>query len=424
MNNFVKNNNKGLSLIEALLSLAIFSLFVTAFIGSYLNTQNLIVSSGDRMRAIMFATEGVEALKNIRDENFENLTDGDYGISIVNNKWELSNEDDLFDIFRRTVEISSLDENRKKATVNVSWNQGMTGEKALSFEIHFTNWMKEALNKDPLGYWPLDENRNCIASDIYNNHDGTLSPDCGNDSPVWVVGKINSALSFDGISNMVVVDNSPLLNPTSAITLSAWIKWGVNPEDGNQWTTIINKNGDSQYRLQHNNTNEFFEFAIRTSSGGRWVISSTSPEQGEWYHIAGTYNGEEMNIYVNGILENSSLWSGTINTSGAPLVFGNRAWGDRGFNGVIDEIGLWGRALSAIEIEEIYQEGLGGDDNDNDDDNDDDIIESCYDYCISISYTDGTCRQNPRQCTNNNETYESAGDIFCPGPPERDCCCK
>lgn len=409
-----KYNNNGFSLIEILFSVAVFSLFITAFIGTFLYTQETVVFSGNRVRAMLFAMEGVDAVKNIRDRDFDNLEEGVHGISINNNKWELFENEDLFDVFKRTVEISSINDDKKEVVVSVLWNEGQRRSEVVSFKTYLTNWMKEVLTEDPLGYWPLDENSGCIASDIYNNHDGILSPECGINSPEWTTGKINSALFFNGIDDMVIVDDSHLINPTSGITVSAWIKWDIDPQNGNEWTTIINKNGDRQYRLQHNRDNSLFEFAIRTSSGGRWVVSDTSPEEGVWYHLAGTYDGSIMKIYVDGVLENSTLWDGSIDTSGSPLIFGNRIWGDRGFNGVIDEIGLWGRALSSTEIEELYMEGENGESG----------IESCHEYCVSISYSSGTCRQNPRQCTNNNETYESGGDVFCPGPPQRDCCCN
>ncbi len=362
---------------------------------------------------MMYAKEGFEAVRNIRDEDFTNLEDGVYGLSLINGEWSLVLTEDLAGIFQRIVEIESVDQHKKEITVSVFWQQGPQKEVSISFTGYLTNWMREQDEMgDILGYWPLDEGVGCLTYDISGNHEGSLEPSCPTNSPLWVQGKVNTALLFDGGDDMVVVENSPALNPTNELTITAWVRWDSPPENGNEWATIINKNGDSQYRIQHNRINEYFEFAIRTSSGNRWIISTTSPQEDVWYHVAGTYDGEDLKIYVNGVMENSTNWSGSINTSNAPLVFGNRIWGDRGFDGIIDEIGLWGRALTDAEIEELYLEGV-----------DDDVIESCSDYCKSISYTGGICRQNPRQCANNNENYESGGDVYCPGPPQRDCCC-
>ncbi len=423
-----KKNNAGFSLIEVILATAIFSLLISSFVGAYLYGQEATAVSGNRIRANLYAKEGMEAVRNIRDDDFNNLSDGAYGLRIENGKWSFVPEKDESDIFTRTIEISSLDEERKEVQVNVSWMQNAQRDGLVSLRGHFTNWMKIKETGTPddfIGYWPLDENSGCLTYDVDGNHEGVLSPDCPAHSPTWINGKVNSALFFDNEDSMVVVDNSSELNPRNEITLSAWVKWESDPALGNEWATIINKNGDSQYRLQHNRTNEFFEFAIRTSSGNRWIISTTSPQEGIWYHVAGTYDGETMKIYVNSVMENSTNWSGEINSSTSPLIFGNRIWGDRLFEGIIDEIGLWGRALSEEEIEQLYliAEDYDDDEDDDDEDEDDVTIESCNDYCLSVFYEGGVCRQNRNRCE-NNETYEEDGDDFCPGRfGENACCC-
>lgn len=210
----------------------------------------------------------------------------------------------------------------------------------------------------PISFWSFDENEGCTTQDLYGNNDGTLDPDCPSNSPLWVEGINNSGLYFDGTNKRVSVQNSPNLNPTDELTISAWLKWDIPPNTGQNWTAIFNKSVDSQYRLQHNHNNSLFEFGIRTSEGGRWITSTTNPSEGVWYHVVGTYNGEELRIYVNGSLENSTNWSGTINTFPTPLVLGNRAIGDRGFNGILDEMGIWDKALSAEEVSSLYLNGL------------------------------------------------------------------
>ncbi len=208
----------------------------------------------------------------------------------------------------------------------------------------------------PVSFWPFDENSGCIANDGFGINNGVLSPACPENSPSRLFGKVGRALSFNGVDDFVQVENARSLNPNSSISLSAWVKWEIDPETGESWASIVNKGVDNQYRLHHNRTNTAFEFALRTSRGNRWIASNTKPEKDAWYFVVGTYDGKEMRLYVNGALESTQSWSGMILGSATPLHIGSRTVNDRYFNGVLDEVGLWNRALSASEINAIYLE--------------------------------------------------------------------
>src|SRR5262245_59107499 len=73
-----------------------------------------------------------------------------------------------------------------------------------------------------VGYWTFDEGTGTVASDSSgHNNTGTLK-----NGPLWTTGKLNTALQFDGIDDYVEVANSPSLSPTSAVSVSFWIKSG------------------------------------------------------------------------------------------------------------------------------------------------------------------------------------------------------
>jgi len=170
-------------------------------------------------------------------------------------------------------------------------------------------------------------------------------------------GRLKTALGFDGSDDQVSVDNSSSLNPTSALSLEAWVKWNINPGDGDNWANIINKNNDNQYQLQHSQYNTAFEFAIRTANGRRYISSNTQPQQGAWYHLVATYDGSRIRLYVNGVLESDVGHSGAIDTSNYRLVLGSRGWNDRYFNGDLDEVVVYGRALGDDEVLAHYKRG-------------------------------------------------------------------
>lgn len=204
-------------------------------------------------------------------------------------------------------------------------------------------------NTGPIAFYQFNEGTGSTALDSIGDHTGTIN------GATWTTGIDEEALSFDGVDDYITVNNAVDLNPTSALSLTAWVKWTIDPETGTQWASIINKNGDGQYRLQHNQRNTKFEFAIRTSSGNKWVESLTTPQQDTWYFVVGTYDGSTVRIYVNGVLEQSTSHTGYLLTSTSPVNIARRAISnDRYFNGVIDEVSIWNKALSSTEIKEYY----------------------------------------------------------------------
>ncbi|MEI7619943.1 MAG: LamG-like jellyroll fold domain-containing protein [Candidatus Falkowbacteria bacterium] len=172
-------------------------------------------------------------------------------------------------------------------------------------------------------------------------------------------GKINNSLGFNGTTSYLSVLNSASLNPVNGVTLEAWVNWSINPSTGQPWANIINKNADNQYQIQHNQTNTRFELAVMTTSGRSYILSNTQPVMGVWYHVVGTWDNtsNQVRIYVNGVLENSSSRSGFLTTSASPINIGRRTTPDRYFNGRLDEVVIYNRALSASEILDHYRRG-------------------------------------------------------------------
>ncbi len=206
-----------------------------------------------------------------------------------------------------------------------------------------------------VGLWHMNDLIGVCSDSSGNGNDGVLLGGVTN----GLVGKFNTALNFNGSDGYADIPNEPSLNPTNQITIATWIKWNINPALGQNWASILNKNADNQYRLQHNNSNTSFEFAIRTTpNGNRWVNSLTSPQEGRWYFVVGTYNGSVLRMYVNGILESTNNHGGSLVTSTSNLNIGRRTIGDRYFNGIIDETAIFNRVLSAQEIADMYSRGM------------------------------------------------------------------
>jgi hypothetical protein len=133
------------------------------------------------------------------------------------------------------------------------------------------------------------------------------------------------------------------------MTLEAWIYPTVNQ---NGWRTILQREVDA-YFLNGSNSSG----ARRPAGGGtfggtvRYISGPTASPVNAWTHLALTYNGTTLRLYVNGIQVRSQAVSGTIETNSSPLrIGGNSPYGEY-FIGRIDEIRIYNRALSQAEIQ-------------------------------------------------------------------------
>lgn len=135
----------GFSVVEAVLAGAIFGLLVMAMVGAWLYGEESGALAGNRSRAIFLAEEGLEAVRNIRDNNFSNLVDGTYGISAGGNKWSLSGSSDTTGIFTRQVQISSNGSDRKNIVSTVTWPQNAVRNGSISLSSQLTYWQREVL---------------------------------------------------------------------------------------------------------------------------------------------------------------------------------------------------------------------------------------------------------------------------------------
>jgi len=161
----------------------------------------------------------------------------------------------------------------------------------------------------------------------------------------------------------------------SEITVTAWVKWNVEPDtasgSGNYWANIASNNSnqtsdDGQFWLQHDQEHSSFEFAVETTQNRSFVWSNTKPKKDVWYHVAGTYDSttSRIEIYVNGNYENYRGLSGNITPFKNDYYLKAGRWscdcGERSFPGTIDELTIWKKALSEAEIRDIMCKKLTG----------------------------------------------------------------
>ena len=167
-----------------------------------------------------------------------------------------------------------------------------------------------------------------------------------------------NALDFDGSDDYVDCGNSASVqrNGTQSFTLEAWVK-----PVGGVWGTVISKFSLSGtgYSLGIYGDNKPLVFMGNNSSD--WNLGTTSTvalTPGVWSHIAATYDGSTIKIYVNGILTQSAAWTNGITDSGNDLLLGSSS--GTTLNGQMDEARVWTVARTQAEIQETMCRTLIG----------------------------------------------------------------
>ncbi|MBW7992399.1 MAG: LamG domain-containing protein [Planctomycetes bacterium] len=210
-----------------------------------------------------------------------------------------------------------------------------------------------------VAHWQFDEGSGTTAVDSSgNSHDGTLLGD-----PEWVAGMIgNGALSFDGSDGLVDVGHDESLSITDELTITVWVKAG----DLSNYYFLVCKQpsgtagdnypGNYEFRIQANSG--ILEFGHQEAEGEQYTFytSDTSITADQWYHVAVVVTkGELVEFYIDGVSAGSAEQLtnfGVLNDE--PVRIGGRKDGYSFFNGILDDVRLYDRALSAVQIQKMY----------------------------------------------------------------------
>ncbi len=171
-------------------------------------------------------------------------------------------------------------------------------------------------------------------------------------------------LAFDGSQTSVSAPSAPSVNPTAQMTIEAWVNPSStsSPLQGIAGTWDDLTGGNRTYLLWM----QFGHLAFYVSHSGAEfpnVVSTTELQPGHWYHVAGTFDGTNLRLYVNGTLEATTNSPGPINTNGHPFLIGRTDAGGSGgqyFDGQIADVRLWGVARSQADIRSAMNSKLTG----------------------------------------------------------------
>jgi len=203
-----------------------------------------------------------------------------------------------------------------------------------------------------IAWWKLDETSGTIAQDSSGSNHGTLYG-----GPVWTTGQIDGALSFDGLDDYVSTASVVMTNTTN-ITMAGWVYW--NAASANSVFFYNGHPGTNGYGVLVTNGACGTGNKITVLIGGEncdAVSSSTILPTNQWTHIALTREGTAWKLYVNGVYKHTGTTSPNV-PSGTTLIGAGTILGQNNFNGTIDDVRFYNRALSATEVLQLYQGGL------------------------------------------------------------------
>jgi Concanavalin A-like lectin/glucanases superfamily/Domain of unknown function (DUF1929)/Bacterial Ig domain len=176
-------------------------------------------------------------------------------------------------------------------------------------------------------------------------------------------GRYGQALSFNGASSYVDLGNAAALQLTGSMTVEAWVRAAANPADDGQ---IVAKSDDSGWQLKTSPDTGPQTFGAKawSTAASAQRYTTTVRSLNTWYHVASVYDAtaRTLQIYVNGVLDNGSL-GGTVpagQTNRPVNVNIGRRTGGYYFNGIIDEVRIYNRALAQIEIQSDMNTPVGG----------------------------------------------------------------
>ena len=206
------------------------------------------------------------------------------------------------------------------------------------------------------GLWRAESN----ALDSAGTNNGTMQGGAG-----YTNGLVGQAFSFDGVSGNISIPDSPSLDAfTTSITIELWLK---SSQSNSDWKGIVAK-GNSSWQLQATPRANTVNFTVSVSAGA--LSGSQNVNDGQWHHVAAVYDGTNMFLYVDGMLDVSQPATGLIPQNNDPLCIGANAKAyvrscgcnklGYFFNGFIDEVSIYNRPLSSDEIAAIYNAGDNG----------------------------------------------------------------
>lgn len=214
--------------------------------------------------------------------------------------------------------------------------------------------------KSLVGHWKLDETTGLIANDSSGGeHHGTLTNT--DPEPSWEPAYVDGGLHLDGTDDFIFVTDDAAFDLSDAGTLALWFRMDSFKSFGG----LIHKGdltsfADEAYSLQFWSGSRLY-LGLKGSPQSRSIQTNTVFNNGQWYHVAAIWDTSGMYLYVDGTLDNSSPntvsamdSTGNLNLGAQLAVYYSSSYKNLPFDGVIDDVRIYAEALSAEDVEALY----------------------------------------------------------------------
>jgi hypothetical protein len=204
-----------------------------------------------------------------------------------------------------------------------------------------------------VGWWPFNGN---ASDESLNGNNGTIT---GATLTTDRFGVMNNAYNFDGISNYIDVGNpSSLGNNPNSYTQAGWV-YLVDFSDAYVFMSKRHDNTGNDWGTPVSTVNGTFIFFADDAFYQQAPLAETNQlSLGQWHHLAFVKNQNTFSIYVNGVLDGSMADNHIMGGSSNNLIFGAQLAWPEFFKGKLDDIGVWNRALTVCEVQDLFNAQL------------------------------------------------------------------
>ena len=204
----------------------------------------------------------------------------------------------------------------------------------------------------PVGYWRLNEASGTSAADLSgNSNTGTYTNGVAQGVTGALTSESDAAAQSDGVNDFVRMPDSASLSPTTAVSVEAWVNL---TSYAGSYPRILSKPGSYELTLYTMVGAEGrLEWKV-SLAGGDVAVATLAADKlllGQWYHVAATYDGANLRVYINGVQKAVKSASGAVK-DGTSAFTVSRA--DRAVAAKLDEVAVYGTALPAARVQAHY----------------------------------------------------------------------
>jgi len=204
-------------------------------------------------------------------------------------------------------------------------------------------------------YWDFEEGSGSSLSDRSGNNNNGVWSGTGT---YYTTGKVGGYSGIFTSPNYADIPDSPTLNSAGALSLIAWIKLSNASTTGYVITKNTTGSADLQYDILHYGTGEYdINLGLNNSAARCSSSNNVVTDSNRWYHVAGVFDGTKIYLYVDGQQVGLCNYSIPITQTTHTVNIGRRKPNDVYLGGNVDEMMIFNRALTAKEVQAIYNSG-------------------------------------------------------------------